>query len=106
MGFNFWNYGEVVTYWGVARFWASATDRSRARGLPLCVHGGRHRANGACAPRLRTAAPRRHHSRLGSAEEASEGGFFGLPAPGLISVLFVVLGAAMVASITPRRQEE
>ena len=40
------------------------------------------------------------------AEEASEGGFFGLPAPGLISVLFVVLGAAMVASITPRRQEE
>jgi hypothetical protein len=39
-------------------------------------------------------------------EEASESGFFGLPAPGLISVVFVVLGAAMVASITPRRQEE
>ena len=39
-------------------------------------------------------------------EEASESGFFGLPAPGLISVVFVVLGAAMVASIPPRRQEE
>lgn len=37
-------------------------------------------------------------------EGSSEGGLLGLPAPSLISVLFVVLGAAMVATITPRRQ--
>ena len=33
------------------------------------------------------------------------GGMFGLPAPGFISVVFVVIGAAMVARIMPRRQE-
>ena len=39
-------------------------------------------------------------------DEVSDEGLFGLPAPGLISVVFVVLGAAFVATITPRRQEE
>ena len=34
-----------------------------------------------------------------------ESGLFGLPAPGFISVVFVVIGAAMVARIMPRRQE-
>ena len=40
-----------------------------------------------------------------SMEESESGGMFGLPGPGFISVVFVVIGAAMVARIMPRRQE-
>lgn len=38
--------------------------------------------------------------------ESESGGLLGLPGPSLVSVVFVVLGAAMVATIKPRRREE
>jgi hypothetical protein len=40
-----------------------------------------------------------------SVEVSESDGMFGLPGPGFISVVFVVIGAAMVARIMPRRQE-
>ncbi len=40
-----------------------------------------------------------------TSEESTTEGMFGLPAPGIFSVVFVVLGAALVAGFMPRRQE-
>jgi len=62
---------------------------------------------------LGTHAPESMIVEIPAAEDGEEsetsmeesGGMFGLPAPGFISVVFVVIGAAMVARIMPRRQE-